>query len=84
MAVRLRMTRQGRSHQPFFRITAVDRRRPRDGRVLEHLGYYDPIAKDETKQVSLKRDRIAYWLSVGAQPSDTVRSLLKKYGLLTK
>lgn len=76
------MSRHGRAHRPFFRITAVDRRRPRDGRVIEDLGFYDPIAKDEAKQISLERDRIAYWLSVGAQPSDTVRTLLKKHGLI--
>ncbi|GMU37804.1 MAG: 30S ribosomal protein S16 [Phycisphaerae bacterium] len=61
----------------------MDKRRPRDGRVIEQLGYVDPIAKDESKQVSLEADRIRYWLSVGAQPSDTVRALLKKHGVLS-
>lgn len=83
LSVRIRMSRHGRTHRPFFRIAAVDKRRPRDGRVIEELGYVDPIAKDESKQVSLEADRIRYWLSVGAQPSDTVRALLKKHGVLS-
>ena len=56
----------------------MDSRSPRDGRVIEELGWYDPNAKNPEEEVSLKRERIEYWLSVGAQPSDTVRDLLKK------
>ena len=59
----------------------MDTRRPRDGRVLEELGWYDPHAKQADKQISLNRERIEYWLSVGAQPSDTVRQLLKRHGI---
>ncbi len=59
----------------------MESRSPRDGRVIEELGWYDPAGKDDTKQVSLKRERIEYWLSVGAQPSDTVRDLLKRQGI---
>ena len=81
MAVRIRLKRLGRRHRPFYRVTAVDRKKPRDGRVLEELGFYDPMNPDPAKQVSLKSDRIAYWISVGAQPSDTVRGLIKRNGL---
>ena len=81
MAVRLRLKRFGRRHQSFYRINAVDSRRPRDGRVLEQLGWYDPEAKSADQQVSLKRERIEYWLGEGAQPSDTVRDLLVKHGI---
>lgn len=83
VAVRLRLTRQGRKHRPFYRLAAVDRRRPRDTKVIEHLGYYDPIAADADKQVVVDRQRVAYWLSVGAQPSDTVRGILRKLGMTT-
>ena len=81
MAVRIRLKRFGRRHRPCYRITAVDRRKPRDGRVLEELGYYDPRNADPAKQVSLNGERIAYWMSVGAQPSDTVRALMRRSGL---
>ncbi len=78
VAVRLRLKRMGRTHRSFFRLSAMDSRSPRDGRVIEELGWYDPSAKNPDEEVSLKRERIEYWLSVGAQPSDTVRDLLKK------
>ncbi len=81
MAVKLRLKRFGRRHQPFFRLNAMDCRSPRDGRVIEELGWYDPKAKEPDKQLSLKRERIAYWLGNGAQPSDTVRQLLKRQGI---
>jgi len=61
----------------------MDIRKPRDGRVIEALGWYDPCAKEPDKQISLNRERIEYWLSVGAQPSDTVRQLLKRHGIGT-
>ena len=81
MAVKLRMKRFGRRHRSFFRLNAIDSRKPRDGRVIEQLGWYDPNAKANENPVSLKRERIEYWLSVGAQPSDTVRQLLIKQGI---
>ncbi|MDY7010538.1 MAG: 30S ribosomal protein S16 [Planctomycetota bacterium] len=84
MAVRLRLKRFGRRHRAFFRINAVDSQRPRDGRVLEELGWYDPLAKTPDQQVSLKRERIEYWLGQGAQPSDTVCDLLTKNGVVVK
>lgn len=73
----MRMKRMGRTHRPFYRINVMDKRAPRDGRVIEELGWYDPTAAED-RQVSFKVDRVNYWLSVGAQPSDTVRSLLRK------
>jgi small subunit ribosomal protein S16 len=81
VAVRLRLKRFGRRHRPFYRLTVMDQRQTRDGRAIEELGYYDPLARTAEKQVSLKRERIEYWLSVGAKPSDTVRDLLKKNGI---
>ena len=80
MAVCIRMKKLGRSHQPFFRICATDRRAPRDGRVLEELGTYDPRVPETDARAILKTDRIDYWLSVGAQPSEKVAILIKKYG----
>ncbi len=79
--VKLRLKRFGRTHRSFFRVGAVDSRAPRDGRVIEELGWYDPCNQDTEKQVDLNRERIEYWLSVGAQPSDTVRDLLVKTGI---
>ena len=81
MAVRIRLKRVGRRHRPSFRLAAVDRRRARDSRVIEELGSYNPIDPVEDRRVVLKRDRIEYWLSVGALPSDTVRRLLEKHGI---
>src|SRR3989337_2690783 len=83
MAVKIRMTRMGRRHRPFFRINAIDSRTPRDGRILEKLGHYDPIEKDKKKQVVLDTDRVKYWLDLGAVPSDTVSDLLAKIGIKT-
>ena len=71
----------GRRHRSFFRLNAIDSRAPRDGKVLERLGWYDPASRDPDKQVDLKIDRIQYWLSVGAQPSETVADLLKRHGV---
>ena len=81
MAVKLRLKRMGRKNHPFFRLNAIDSRSPRDGRVIEELGYYDPRNKDQTKQFVAKLDFCRHWLDVGAVPSQTVSSLLKKQGL---
>lgn len=81
MAVKLRLKRMGRKNHPFYRLNAMDSRSPRDGRVIEELGYYDPRNKDLTKQFVAKLDRCKYWLDTGAIPSETVSSLLKKNGL---
>lgn len=80
MAVRIRMKKMGRRHRPFFRICAMDARAPRDGRILEELGTYDPMVPYEDARAVLKADRIQYWLSVGAQPTEKVAVLIKKYG----
>ena len=79
MAVRIRMKLMGRKHRPYFRIVAIDARQPRDGRIIEELGSYDPMVKDTDDRVRLKPARIKYWMSVGAQPSENVAVLLKKY-----
>jgi small subunit ribosomal protein S16 len=71
----------GRSNRAFFRLSAIDSRSPRDGRVIEELGFYDPRSKDQAKQFVAKLDRCKHWLDVGAVPSETVSSLLKKSGL---
>jgi small subunit ribosomal protein S16 len=83
MAVTLRLVRGGRRNRSFFRLRAADSRYAADGRFLEELGTVDPLAKDPARQFNLKKDRIEYWLNVGATTSDTVRTLLKKQGIKT-
>ena len=80
MSVCIRMKKIGRSHQNFFRVCAMDKRAPRHGRPLEELGTYDPHVKDTDARALLKPERIDYWLSVGAQPSEKVFVLIRKYG----
>ena len=80
MAVALRMKRMGRKNREYYRICATDRRSPRDGRVIEELGTYDPHVTETDARCTLDGPRVEYWLSVGAQPSDAVRVLIKKYG----
>lgn len=80
MAVRIRMKRMGKRHRPYYRICAMDARTPRDGRVLEELGTYDPMIEETDARAVLNGERIDYWLGVGAQPSEKVRVLIKKYG----
>ena len=72
----LRLRREGTKNRPFYRIVAADQRFPRDGRFLEILGTYDPLMADNNVKVNLERAN--KWISQGAQPSETVRSLLKK------
>ncbi|RLS75586.1 MAG: 30S ribosomal protein S16 [Planctomycetota bacterium] len=74
------MKRMGRKNREYYRICATDRRSPRDGRVIEELGTYDPHVPDTDARCTLDGARVDYWLSVGAQPSDAVRVLIKKYG----
>jgi small subunit ribosomal protein S16 len=81
MAVKLRLKRMGRSHAAFYRLNAIDSRSPRDGRVIEELGHYDPRNKEKEKQFVANVDRCRYWLDKGAIPSETVSSLLKKSGV---
>ncbi len=77
MAVKIRLARGGAKKRPFYRIVAADARSPRDGRFLEKLGTYDPC-KDEGG-LAMKRDRVDYWLGVGAQPTDTVARLIRSH-----
>ncbi|SMC88095.1 SSU ribosomal protein S16P [Desulfocicer vacuolatum DSM 3385] len=78
MSVKIRLARRGAKKKPFYRIVAADSEFPRDGRFLEMLGTYDPMV--EPAAVTLKEDRIKYWMGEGAQPTTTVKSLLKKQG----
>ncbi|RAL37408.1 hypothetical protein DM860_000102 [Cuscuta australis] len=83
MAVKLRLARFGCKHKPFYRVTVTDSRSPRDGKHLEVVGFYNPIAgKDGEKQMSIKCERVRYWLSVGAQATDPVQRLLFRAGVL--
>ncbi|NLE29782.1 MAG: 30S ribosomal protein S16 [Phycisphaerae bacterium] len=84
MSVKLRLKRFGRRNRAAYRVNAIDSRTPRDGRVIEELGSYDPITKDSTKQFVFNRERVEYWLSMGAVPSDTVKSLLIRAGVPVK
>jgi small subunit ribosomal protein S16 len=68
----------GRKHRPSYRVTAVDGRRSRDGITIEELGFYDPANRKPELRYKLNMDRIEFWLAKGAQPSDTVRTLIKK------
>lgn len=79
MAVRIRLTRKGTRKRPFYRIVAADIECPRDGRFLELLGTYNPMVNPAA--VTLKEDRLKYWLGEGAIPSTTVRSILKRQGI---
>ncbi len=80
--VKLRLKRMGTIDKPFYRIVALDSRKKRDGAYLECLGYYDPKTDPSTLKVDI--EKALNWLKVGAQPSDTVRSLFKKAGILEK
>jgi len=80
VSVRIRMKKMGRRHRPFYRICAMDGRAPRNGRVLEELGTYDPMIADTDARAVLDGERVQYWLSVGARPSEKVKVLIKKYG----
>ena len=79
MAVKIRLTRKGTKKKPFYRIVAADVESPRDGRFIETLGTYDPMA--DPAKVTLKEERVSYWLGEGAEPTTTVRSILKKEGV---
>jgi len=71
----------GRRHRPFFRICVMDARTPRDGKAIEELGHHDPMVRNVDARTVLNANRIRYWLSVGAQPSEKVQALLKRYGV---
>ena len=78
--VRLRLRRMGSNNKPFYRIVAVDDRKPRDGQYIECIGWYDP--KPTPSKFTVDKDMAIKWLSVGAQPTETVRSLFRKAGVL--
>ncbi len=80
--VKLRLQRFGSAKKPFYRIVAADALAKRDGRFLEIVGTYDPTSKKEENQVKLDKEKIFNWLSVGAQPTDTVKSIFRKNGIL--
>lgn len=82
MATRIRLKRLGGKHDPHFRIVVADARTQRDGRTIEELGHYDPSA--DPPKIAVNAERALHWLHVGAQPSDTVRSLLKKTGVMAQ
>ncbi|MAH78426.1 MAG: 30S ribosomal protein S16, partial [Rickettsiales bacterium TMED254] len=85
MAVALRLSRGGSKKRPFYRIVAADVRSPRDGRFIERLGTYNPMKnKEDPERFSIKKDRIKYWLSVGAKPTERVAKFLSLEGLVEK
>ena len=74
--VKIRLRRMGDKKAPYYRIVVADSRSPRDGRFIEEIGTYDPMADGE--KLTVNKERVAYWIANGAQPTDTVRGLLKK------
>ena len=82
MAVKLRLRRMGKKKQPIYKLVAADSRSPRDGKFLEAVGFYNPLTDPHT--LDLKEDRVMYWLNVGAQPTHTVKSLLRQKGITLK
>jgi small subunit ribosomal protein S16 len=78
VTVRIRMKRLGRKHRPFYRICVMDQKKARDGKAIEEIGTYDPMVKDKSKRVVIALDRVDYWKSVGAQPSEKVAVLIEK------
>jgi small subunit ribosomal protein S16 len=81
MAVVIRMRRTGRKNRPCFRINVTDSRFPRDGRLIETLGLYDPIRKDAAAQLTIDVERARHWLKTGAKPSETVASIFRRKGV---
>ncbi len=75
--VKIRLRRMGAKKAPYYRVIVADSRSPRDGRFIEELGTYDPMAEGETLKIDVERAK--YWIANGAQPTDTVRGLLKKF-----
>lgn len=82
MAVKLRLKRMGSKKRPFYRVVAADSRSPRDGRFIEEVGYYNPIA--EPAEVKIDEEKALKWLKDGAIPTDTVRDLFSKQGIMKK
>lgn len=80
--VRIRLHRMGKRKRPFYRVVVADSRSPRDGKLIESIGYYDPLT--DPANVKIDEEKALRWLGYGAQPSDTVRRLLEKLGILGK
>ncbi|MBQ9988711.1 MAG: 30S ribosomal protein S16 [Clostridia bacterium] len=79
MAVKIRLKRMGAKKAPFYRVVVADSRTPRDGRFIEEIGFYNPLL--DPAEIKIDADRAKYWIGNGAQPTDTVRALLKKSGV---
>ncbi|PTJ46855.1 30S ribosomal protein S16 [Staphylococcus simulans] len=84
MAVKIRLTRLGSKRNPFYRIVAADARAPRDGRIIEQIGTYDPVTKDASQTVKIDEELALKWLANGAKPTDTVHNILSKEGIVKK
>ncbi len=84
MTVKIRMTRIGKTKSPYYRIVAADERRQRDGRFIEIIGKYQPLIKQVEKQICVDEEKALKWLNQGAIPSDTVRSIFRKQGIMKK
>lgn len=84
MSVKIRLARHGRKKAPYYRMVVADSRSPRDGRFIDILGYYQPLNPDESAQIKIDEEKALKWLSNGATPSDTCRSLLRKQGIMKK
>jgi small subunit ribosomal protein S16 len=82
MAVKIRLKRMGAHKKPFYRLVVADSRSPRDGRFIEEIGTYDPVA--EPAKVEINEEKALKWLQTGAKPSDTVRNLLSKAGVMAR
>ncbi len=82
MAVKIRLRRMGKKKQPIYKIVAADSRSPRDGKYIESLGLYNPLTNPHT--IDIKEDRVNYWLDNGAQPTATVKSLIRQKGITLK
>ncbi|MDF2592047.1 MAG: rpsP [Clostridia bacterium] len=80
MAVKIRLKRMGAKKSPFYRVVVADSRAPRDGKFIEEIGYYNPIT--QPAEVKIDAEKAKKWLSTGAQPTDTVKALLKKSGII--
>ena len=78
--VKIRLKRMGMKKKPFYRLVVTDSRNARDGRAIEELGYYNPVS--DVDSLKINEERAKYWVATGAQPTDTVRGLLKKGGIL--
>jgi len=82
LAARIRLKRMGKKKQPFYRVVVADIRSPRDGRFIENIGTYDP--RQDPAEITIEEEKALYWLGQGATPSDTVRSLLSRIGIMKK